>query len=623
MWTPSREHTQSPHLPTMLRDESQLQLLLAIPTPTQSTSETTVASLVVTRAQTRAAMPPEPDPLPDPSPVPPEDPSPACTDDQPSACADDQSPARADDQPAELNTTAEVTIAEIPGTTTAQLHVSTDFTHEIVEALTTDRTFKQIYKRLFQQMEDTRNSPDGQILTLHLFRIDPSSELLYLMDSRGDRVAVPASLRTRFVRSAHDARAHVGVNRTYAYLRSIAFFPRMKEFVTEYIKACLSCRLGQPRRSKPYGDLSPLPCPDQPLSVLSLDFVVGLPMSPEGNDCALLVTCLLAKFVKTLIGKTTDTAEQWASRYMERVYTDWGLPDAFVSDMDSKFVGAVWTSLCHAAQVDVRLTAAHHSAANGQSERMIQTFELGLIVLMGARFDTGDWESLAAHVTHCMNTSVSATTKQVPFEVLYGRRAKTFLPVEHQLGESFGEEQQALRQEARDAVALAQTKMKIYYDDKHESPPVMAPNSYVYVKLAKPGHRGYHLHHQTKLTFLKVGPYRIKERLSRLKYKIELPSWLKWNPDTSIEHLEPAFPDPFHRPQPDPGPITQDGVQKWIIDDILAHSTEKRPGDDRPKRYYNARWMGYDGDTWEPEVSLMQDVPRLLKAYKRRHGLRD
>jgi hypothetical protein len=127
------------------------------------------------------------------------------------------------------------------------------------------------------------------------------------------------------------------------------------------------------------------------------------------------------------------------------------------------------------------------SSANGQSERMIQTFELGLIILLGARLDTGDWELAAAHVIHCMNISTSATTKQVPYEVLYGRRAKSFLPISHDIGDTFGEAQQTLRQEALDAIALAQTKMKIYYDDKRVPPPTLSEKDWVYVKLAQPG----------------------------------------------------------------------------------------------------------------------------------------
>jgi hypothetical protein len=75
--------------------------------------------------------------------------------------------------------------------------------------------------------------------------------------------------------------------------------------------------------------------------------------------------------VKLLLGKTTYTAEDWARLYIFHVYADWGLPDAFMSDMDSKFVGELWTNLCKAANIAVRLTAAHHSAANGQSERTI------------------------------------------------------------------------------------------------------------------------------------------------------------------------------------------------------------------------------------------------------------
>lgn len=33
--------------------------------------------------------------------------------------------------------------------------------------------------------------------------------------------------------------------------------------------------------------------------------------------------------------------------------------------------------------------------------------------------------------------------------------------------------------------------------------------------------------------------------------------------------------------------------------------------------HYEVKWMGYDGTTWEPHDALMQDVPKLVKEYRR------
>lgn len=49
--------------------------------------------------------------------------------------------------------------------------------------------------------------------------------------------------------------------------------------------------------------------------------------------------------------------------------------------MVSKFLSALWKSLCRAAKIDIRMSAAHHQSANGQAERTIQT--LGLAMTAG------------------------------------------------------------------------------------------------------------------------------------------------------------------------------------------------------------------------------------------------
>ncbi|TPX18040.1 uncharacterized protein E0L32_011859 [Thyridium curvatum] len=192
-----------------------------------------------------------------------------------------------------------------------------------------------------------------------------------------------------------------------------------------------------------------------------------------------------------------------------------------------------------------------------------------------------------------------------PFAPLYGREAKNFLVPTPEHGE-FGLQQQNLRDEAAYKVQLAQTRMKIYYDDQHSKLQDISVGDFVYVKLAKPGDRGYHLNNQTKLSFRKTGPFKVLEKAGPLAYKIQLPPWLKWNPVISVSHLHPAKDDTFQRPQPTPGAITKDGIKKFTIDDIEAHQvTAKSPGE-RKTMHCKVKWLGYEERTWEPEEELQR-----------------
>jgi hypothetical protein len=537
----------------------------------------------------------------------------------------DKSLAEADDNKAQTQaeqaSLTELNVSQHGGTTTTFLHISQDLQKAIADGYEEDKTFRLVHRKLQHQYQETKGSAQGPALTYHTYRLNPQTGLIYYMDGTRDRVAIPSKLRNRIMETAHDERTHLGVTKTHGYLRSIVFFPDMYRQIKAYIDQCPHCRAAKADKQKPFGDLQPIVCSPIPLSVVCMDFVVGLPTSKQDHDACLVMVCKASKFVRVIIGKETFSAADWARLYVLQVYADWGLPDMLISDMDPKFVSALWTSLCRAARIDMRLAAAHHHAANGQAEITIQTFEQCLVTALGARLNFDDWEDFVGHVVHCINTSPSLATSQVPYEVLYGRRSKSFLPIDLGIYESFTETQDILRQEAHDTLSLTQTRMKAYFDDKHRKPPRMQPGDLVYIKLAKPGKDGYHLNNQTKLSFRRVGPYPIAERISDLRYRVKLPPWLKWHPEISVEHLVPAFPDKLSRPPPGQGPLVRDGQEKWIIEDVVEHAVMKKPPEKEPQTYYRIKWMGYNSTTWEPRSSLILDVPALIQKYDAKHGL--
>jgi hypothetical protein len=71
---------------------------------------------------------------------------------------------------------------------------------------------------------------------------------------------------------------------------------------------------------------------EYPLSVLCFDFVDGFPISKEGHDKVLTITCKTTKYVRFLVGKETWTAEDWAEEYFKKIYCDRGFPDIIISD---------------------------------------------------------------------------------------------------------------------------------------------------------------------------------------------------------------------------------------------------------------------------------------------------
>lgn len=90
--------------------------------------------------------------------------------------------------------------------------------------------------------------------------------------------------------------------------------------------------------------LQPLPVPDRAWSVVSLDFIEGLPNSDRKNSI-LVVVDHLTKYGHFFALSYTFTAKEVAREYLTHVYKLHGMPDSIISDRDKIFVSSFWQEL--------------------------------------------------------------------------------------------------------------------------------------------------------------------------------------------------------------------------------------------------------------------------------------
>ena len=97
---------------------------------------------------------------------------------------------------------------------------------------------------------------------------------------RENKLCVPHSS----LREAHGGglMGHFGIVKTLDALKEHFFWAHMKHDV-ERICKCITCKHAK-SRVLPHGLYNPLPIPSEPWVDISMDFVLGLPMSKRGND---------------------------------------------------------------------------------------------------------------------------------------------------------------------------------------------------------------------------------------------------------------------------------------------------------------------------------------------------
>ena len=79
----------------------------------------------------------------------------------------------------------------------------------------------------------------------------------------------------------------------------------MKRKVKRYVNACPACSQAKPDCHKPYGELKPISAPELPLTMVSINFIVALPVLNAGNDALLIVTDKFSKYIKLIPSKMT------------------------------------------------------------------------------------------------------------------------------------------------------------------------------------------------------------------------------------------------------------------------------------------------------------------------------
>lgn len=78
------------------------------------------------------------------------------------------------------------------------------------------------------------------------------------------------------------------------------------------------------------------------------------------DDAVLIVTDKFSKFIKIVIGRTDWTSEDWAHTYLTQVYSDWGMPDVFIRDVDPSAKHTLQPR-CHVSPKCVTMPGSQHN----------------------------------------------------------------------------------------------------------------------------------------------------------------------------------------------------------------------------------------------------------------------
>ena len=131
--------------------------------------------------------------------------------------------------------------------------------------------------------------------------------------------------------------------------------------MAEYISRCMKCQQVKViEHQHPAGLLQPLLVPEWKWEFISMDFIMGLPMTWRQHGSIMVVVDKLTKVAHFISIKSTHKIDDIAKIFMREIFKLHGLPKAIDSDKDVKFTSNFWKGLFADLGTKLKFSTAYH-----------------------------------------------------------------------------------------------------------------------------------------------------------------------------------------------------------------------------------------------------------------------
>jgi hypothetical protein len=240
-------------------------------------------------------------------------------------------------------------------------------------------------------------------------------------------VPVDPEIRKTIFDEAHMSKfsIHPGSTKMYQDLKQNFWWSNMKVDIAKYVAECDTCHQMKASHLKSAGILQLLSLPMWKWDDISMDFIVGLPLTARKKDFIWVIVDRLTKKAHFIAVHTTYSVQQYAELYMDQIVCLHGILKTIVSDRGTQFVACFWEQLHECLRTKLIRSSSYHLQTDGQTERINKILEDMLRVGI-LHFDKS-WDNCLSLAEFSYKNSYQASLKMVPFDALYERRCRTLL----------------------------------------------------------------------------------------------------------------------------------------------------------------------------------------------------
>ena len=178
---------------------------------------------------------------------------------------------------------------------------------------------------------------------------------------------IPRELVQTILKELHDHFSHLGIAKTYSLIKRYYYWPKMIKHIQSHIESCSLCR--REKLADKY-QLQTTEIPNKPFAKVSIDLIVDLPISHNGNKNILVMIDHLTgwQMAKAIPNKEATTV---TNAVFENLILEHGLPSILLSDNGTEFSNDTLAYVCDELGIDHHFTSPYTPRSNGKVENLI------------------------------------------------------------------------------------------------------------------------------------------------------------------------------------------------------------------------------------------------------------
>lgn len=236
---------------------------------------------------------------------------------------------------------------------------------------------------------------------------------------KNNRLYVPELKRKSLLEASHNSpiAAHGGIKATLSRLDAF-WWPTLSKDVTDWCNSCQTCQQRKISRERPSGQMRSFDA-RAPLDLIAID-CLDLQESMNHRKHVIVAVDVFTRFVsgKAIKNLKSSCFEKFLLEFIGR----FGIPNQILTDNAPIFVNESVKELTLKFNIDHRKSTPHHHEGNAVAERMIQTVQEKLALLINDDNESIDWDAALPRALLAINTAVCNSTGFSPYELMFARK---------------------------------------------------------------------------------------------------------------------------------------------------------------------------------------------------------